>query len=145
MSHISGSVGIIVGGFACKKFQILIILANIRKKTSAFYHLILPSIVAFWADNSKWTLEQWMGKWARPCSLVGHRHLSLKVQNVEFKFDIKFWTLCNHSYTTHRNFTSNTHLCAIIRPQIRLWCNHSPLYTVNRFIEVKFDVRYFQG
>ena len=52
--------------------------------------------------------------------ITGHGHLSMKVGNIEFEFGIKFLTLSNLRYTMHQNFTSNTHLHTVIRPQIRL-------------------------
>ena len=52
--------------------------------------------------------------------LYGHRHLSLKVQNIEFDFDVKLLKLMYPYSTMHQNFTLNTRFHSVIRPRIQL-------------------------
>ena len=54
---------------------------------------------------------------------IDHRHLTLKVQNVEFEIDVSVSTLMYSWSRIHQNLISNTHLHGIIRPhrKFEIW------------------------
>ena len=96
-----------------------------RVRAPALVEKFLKSIPFFWLCRSPSSLEIEGSELQASCKMVNpkcHRHLSLKVQNIEFNFDVKLLKLMYPYSTIHQNFTSNTHLYSIIGPWIWLWC-----------------------
>ena len=74
----------------------------------------------------------------------GHRPLSLKVPCIEFELDVKFSTLLQPCKQYIKILRWITHLHAIIRPHWNFRCICHNLHHWITYIEVEFDVRYFQ-
>ena len=102
-----------------------------------------PSIILMLFGTEMLTIgqERWMSKFYRDCSTVYRLWTVITESAVH-----RIWLRCIFFNVTIPlvNNTSNTHLHAIIRPWIWFWCNCLSMFFVNRYIEVKFDVRYFQ-